>query len=58
MGESRHRYRWDVVKDQGPDDQVPDESDQLDAEELDLVAGGFHLHAMPTEDEPFSPGTY
>lgn len=28
--------------------------DELDAEELDLVAGG----AQPSEQEPFSPGTY
>lgn len=34
-----------------PTDPVDDE---LDAEELDLVAGG----AQPSEQEPFSPGTY
>jgi hypothetical protein len=38
-----------------PTDPVEDE---LDAEELDLVAGGFHLQAQPSEDEPFDPGYY
>lgn len=28
--------------------------DELDAEELDLIAGG----AQPSEDEPFDPGYY
>lgn len=38
-----------------PTDPVDDE---LDAEELDLVAGGFQLHAEPSENEPFDPGYY
>lgn len=32
--------------------------DELDAEELDLIAGGFQHHAEPSEDEPFDPGYY
>ena len=35
----------------GPTDPGDDE---LDAEELDLIAGG----AQPSEDEPFDPGCY
>ena len=32
--------------------------DELDAEELDLVAGGFQYQPQPSEDEPFDPGFY
>lgn len=31
--------------------------DELDAEELDLVAGG-QPNAVPSEEEPFDPGYY
>jgi hypothetical protein len=42
----------------GPEDAEHGGTDELSAEELDLVAGGFQVAAQPSEQEPFSPGTY